>query len=72
MPSTYGGFFNVSGAVGTTRPPAVANTVVGNATAATTSYSQTTTNPVPTLPVHLRPVNGSSTPHQNYSSYPVK
>jgi len=79
VPSTYGGFFNASGAVGT-RPPAVANTVVGNATAAT-SYSQTTTNPVPTLPVHLRPVqavNGSSTPyqqpHQNYygTTYPIK
>jgi hypothetical protein len=72
VPSTYGGFFNPSGAVGTTRPPAVANTVVGNATAAT-SYSQPITNPVPTLPVHLRPVNGSSAPHQNYyGSYPVK
>jgi len=78
VPSTYGGFFNASGAVGT-RPPAVANTVAGNATAAT-SYTQTTTNPVPTLPIHLRPVqpvNGSSTPyqqpHQNYyGSYPVK
>ena len=65
VPSTYGGFFNASSAVGTTRPPAVANTVVGNATAATTTYSQPTTNPVPTLPVHLRTVNG-------YSSYPVK
>ena len=54
VPPTYGSFFNASGA----RPPAVANTVVGNAAA--TSYSQTT---VPTLPVHLRPVNGS---------YPVK
>ncbi|KAF8807659.1 hypothetical protein BYT27DRAFT_7097853 [Phlegmacium glaucopus] len=74
VPSTYGGFFNTSGAVGT-RPPAVANTVVGN-TPAATSYSQPT-NPVPTLPTHLRPVNGSSTsypqPHQNYyGSYPVK
>jgi len=65
-------FFNASGAVGT-RPPAVANTVVGNAATAT-SYSQTTTAPVPTLPVHLRPVNGSSTPYQQtfYGSYPVK
>ena len=45
VPSTYGGFFNASNS----RPPAVANTVVGNA-AGSGSYS------TPTVPIHLRPV----------------